>query len=135
MTRFPKGANRGTYWLFCPVLLGFLLVVAGCAIGGSDNPFVEGSNTDLYVLRVESQNSYDVEVYSVVSGRRTLLGTVQRNGLSYFEFEYPAGRILHVELETSFGDRYRVPSPPMQMGGRLELYVAGSLRRSVWGRR
>ena len=124
-------AIRGARRFFLPPLLAIPLVLGACATAAS-NPFEEATSLDLYVLRVESQNIYDVSIYLNPSRRRELLGTVQRNGLEYFEFEYPAGRLLHIELENTVGDRYRIPPPPLTVGGRLELYVSSTLRRSAY---
>jgi hypothetical protein len=110
----------------------FFLVLEGCATGRSSSPFDEATNLELYRLRVESRNTYEVSVYVNSSGRRQLLGTVSGNGLEYFEFEYPAARVLYIELESQLGDRYRVPPPPVTMVGRLELFIQSELRRSAF---
>ena len=120
--------------LLRPVLFLIFLVLEGCATAGSDNPFVEGSNMDVFLLRVESRNTYEVSVYVNPGGKRQLVGTVPANGLEFFEFEYPAGRPLNVELETRVGDRYRIPSPPFTGGGRLDLFINSDLRRSGFRR-
>jgi hypothetical protein len=125
-------AARDLIRFFRPAAIGFLFFLAGCATGGG-NPFVESTNVDAFRLRVESRNTYEVSVYLSVSGRRELVGTVPGNGLQYFEFEYPASRPLYIELETQLGDRYRVPPPPLSMGGLLDLYIYDELRRSVYG--
>lgn len=110
--------------------LVLLLVLQGCATGGSSNPFIDATNMDSFLLRVESRNSFDVSVYVNPAGRRELVGTVQANGLEFFEFQYPAGRPLNVELETRLGDRFRLPTLAFTGGGRLDLLIASELRRS-----
>jgi len=112
-----------------------VLLLAGCAAGGRGNPFVEATNTEHYSLRVESGNSFDVDIYVNPSGRRQLIGTIPGHGLEYFEFEYPAGRPLNVELEGRMGDRYRIPPILFPGGGRVELLVYEDLRRSGFIRR
>jgi hypothetical protein len=127
--RFPLALRSPSAGLFSVLLL------TGCALGGSSNPFVETSNTEAYLLRVESRNSFEVSVYIIPAGRRQLVGTVPGNGLEYFEFEYPAGRPLSVELEGRMGDRYRIPSILFPGGGRVDLLVYDDLRRSGFVRR
>ena len=116
-------------------LLFFLLALEGCVSAGSGNPFTENTNMDGYLLRVESRNTYEVSVFINPGGQRKLLGTVAANGLEFFEFEYPAGRSLNVELETRLGDRYRLPSAPFIGGGRVDLMVMNTLRNSGYLRR
>lgn len=122
---------------FRPALLGFVLVLAleGCASGGSGNPFDDAANLDLYNLRVQSRNLYDVSVYAVIKRRRHLIGVVSSNRLEFFEFEYPSGLPLMLELESEIGDRYRIPSFPFNGGGRVDLNVDNNLRRSGYVRR
>jgi hypothetical protein len=110
--------------------IGLIVVLGGCATAGSSNPFVDATNMDSFLLRVESRNSLDVSVYVSPAGRRELVGTVQANGLEFFEFQYPAGRPLNVELETRMGDRFRLPTLPFTGSGRLDLVIASELRRS-----
>ncbi|MCJ7627295.1 MAG: hypothetical protein MUO50_02795 [Longimicrobiales bacterium] len=85
---------------------------------------------DRFTLRVESRNTFDVSVYVSSAGKRQLVGTVSSNGLEFFEFEYPAGRPLNVELESRLGDRYRLPPLVFTGGGRLDLLISNELRRS-----
>ena len=129
MSGFRKEVLRQLQRSLRPGSLALLLVAGGCATGGG-NPFVEASNTEGYLLRVESQNTFEVSVYMNPSGRRELIGTVPANGLEFFEFEYPAGRPLNLELETRLGDRYRLPALPTPGGGRIDLVVGSELRRS-----
>jgi len=116
-------------------LLVLILVLEGCASAGSDNPFDEAANMEAYLLRVESRNTYEVSVFINPGGRRQLVGTVPGNGLEFFEFVYPAGRPLNVELETRLGDRYRLPATPFMGGGRVDLMVQNTLRNSQFLRR
>jgi len=113
-----------------PTALGLFLVLEGCAMGGSSNPFDEATNVDAFVLRVESRNTYEVSVYINPAGRRVLVGTVPGNGLEFMDFEYPSGRPINIELETRSGERYRLPPYPVTSGGRLDLYVNNTLRTS-----
>ncbi|MFH1764080.1 MAG: hypothetical protein ABIF09_07815 [Gemmatimonadota bacterium] len=130
-----KAAGRNLLRWLRPTVLGLLLVLEGCATGGSSNPFDEATNMDVFTLRVESRNTFDVSVYVNPAGKRQLVGTVSSNGLEFFEFEYPAGRPLNVELETRVGDRYRLPPLVFTGGGRLDLLVSSELRRSGFVRR
>jgi hypothetical protein len=120
---------------FRPGLFLLLLAVAGCASGGTDDPFSDTVNVDGFLLRVESSNTYEVEVYINPSGKRSLIGTVGASGLEFFEFEYPSGRPLNIELETRLGDRYRVPGFSFPGGGRVDMVVSNTLRNSGFVRR
>jgi len=128
-----KVAARNLLRFLRPAVLGFFLVLGGCATAGSRNPFAEATNMDVIILRVESRNTYEVSVYVSPAGRRQLVGTVPGNGLEFLEFEYPAGRPLNVELETRLGDRYRLPPFQFFGGGRVDLFVSNDLRRSAFG--
>ena len=134
MTESRLSGPRSLWRFLCPSALGFFLVLQGCAGFGSSNPFVEASNNDTFLLRVESRNTYEVSVYISPAGRRVLVGTVPGNGLEFLEFEYPAGRPINVELETRAGERYRLPPFPVTSGGRLNLYINSRLRSSGFGR-
>jgi hypothetical protein len=129
------GEQRFPSLFFLFFFLLFFLVLEGCASGQGSDPFSEAINRERFILRVESRNRYDVSVYVNPSGRRELLGTVSANGLEFFEFDYPSGRALFVELQTRLGDRYRVPSMPVLGGGRVDLMVYDDLRRSGFVRR
>lgn len=129
MAGVKSAVARHLRWAGRPGTLVLLLAAGACATGGG-NPFVESTNVDRYLLRVESQNTYEVSVYARPAGRRQLVGTVPGNGLEFFEFEYPAGRPLDLELETRLGDRYRLPALPTTGGGRIDLIVGSELRRS-----
>lgn len=122
-----RGLRSGLFLLF--------LAVAGCASGGADDPFSDTVNTDGFLLRVESSNTYEVEVYINPGGKRSQIGTVGASGLEFFEFEYPAGRPLYIELETRLGDRYRVPGISFPGGGRVDLVIRNTLRNSGFVRR
>ena len=52
-----------------------------------------------------------------------------------FEFEYPAGRPLYIELETRLGDRFRVPGISFPGGGRVDMIISSTLRNSGFVRR
>jgi hypothetical protein len=117
-----------------PGLFLFLFGLAGCASGGGD-PFAQSINTDGFLLRVESSNTYEVEVYINPGGKRQLIGTVPAHGLEFLEFEYPAGQPLYVELETRLGDRYRVPGVSFPGGGRVDMVISNTLRNSGFVRR
>jgi len=127
-----NAAVRVPLRFFRPAILGvvLLLPLVGCVSGGSGNPFDDSANLDWYNLRVQSRNLYDVSVYAVLKGRRHLIGVASPNRLEYFEFEYPSGLPLMVELESEIGDRYRIPSVPFIGGGRVNLLVSNELRRS-----
>jgi len=134
-----SGSNTATNhlvpWALGIALLLFVPMMEGCVSAASDNPFAEATNTDRFILRVESRNTYEVSVFVNPAGRRNLLGTVPGNGLEFFEFDYPAGRPLNVELETRIGDRYRLPAAPIFGGGRVDLVVMNTLRNSRFVRR
>ena len=117
-----------------PVFFFFFLILCGCATTSSGNPFSATADMDAFLMRVESQNSNEVSVYINPSGKRELLGTVPPRGLEFFEFSYPARSPLRVEVETSMGDRFRIPSPTLAGGGRLDLVVSNNLRRSAFRR-
>ncbi len=135
-----SGLNTDRGWnlrrLILPSVIGLFLLVQGCAAGGASNPFVQGAaDGDAYLLRVESRNSFEVEVYIRPTGERQLIGTVSPSGLEFFEFMYPRGRPLTVELQTRLGDRYRVPGMPFPGGGRVDLVVGSNIRQSGFVRR
>jgi catechol 2,3-dioxygenase-like lactoylglutathione lyase family enzyme len=114
---------------------GILLLLVGCASGSAGNPFSDYGNTDTFVLRVESRYIHQVSIYANPSGKRHLVGEVPANGLEFFDFEYPAGLPLNLELEGRMGDRYRMPATPFLGGGRVDLIIASELRRSEFVRR
>jgi hypothetical protein len=128
-----KGSNlaRGVV----PGLFLLLLALSGCASGGASDPFSQSINTDGFLLRVESRNTYEVEVYINPGGKRELIGTIPANGLEFLEFEYPAGQPLYIELETRLGDRYRVPGISFPGGGRVDMMISNTLRNSGFVRR
>ena len=135
-----SGSRKYRGWklgrLMGPAFIGLFLLVQGCAAGGTSNPFVEGAaDGDAYLLRVESRNSFEVEVYINTTGERELIGTVSPRGLEFFEFLYPRSRPLSVELQTRLGDRYRVPGVPFPGGGRVDLIVGTNIRQSGFVRR
>ena len=122
--------------LILPSVIGLVLLVQGCAAGGASNPFVQGAaDGDAFLLRVESQNSFEVEVYITPGGERQLIGTVPASGLEFFEFLYPRGRPLSIELQTRLGDRYRIQGVSFPGGGRVDLVVGSNIRQSGFVRR
>ena len=135
-----SGSRKDRGWtlraLFRPSFIGLFLLVQGCAAGGTDNPFTgTAADGDAYLLRVESRNTFEVEVYINITGERELIGTVSPRGLEFFEFLYPRGRPLSVELQTRLGDRYRVQGVPFPGGGRVDLIVGSNVRQSGFVRR
>ncbi|MFC1661443.1 hypothetical protein ACFL3S_08350 [Gemmatimonadota bacterium] len=118
----PRGAS-----LLCLCLAA---AGAGCAVGGSSNPFDESSRQETVVIRAENHNLHDATVYLRRGGRRQELGSVGARGFQFFEFPWPIGAPLDVEIELSVGERYRLPPFPLR-GGRLELTISSTLRRST----
>jgi len=81
MPGFAKIAHRQLLLPLLATLVGFSLLLTGCATGTGDNPFVAGGNTDRFILRAESRNYLDVSLYINTAGKRELLGTVSARGL------------------------------------------------------
>lgn len=114
---------------------GLFLFLAGCASSTRANPFSDAGRLDVYNLRVENRNLYEVSVYVVPRGRRALVGTVGPDRYDFLQFEYPQGLPLSVELENEIGDRYRIPGSVVMGGGRVDLIVSSNIRRSGFVRR
>ena len=114
---------------------GVCLLLAGCASSSRPSPFTDAGRLDVYNLRVENRNLYEVSVYVVPRGRRVLAGTVGPGRYDFLQFEYPQGLPLRVELENEIGDRYRIPGAAFSGGGRVDLIVSSNIRRSGFVRR
>jgi hypothetical protein len=121
---FPRG----------PALTGLFLILAGAGCGGGrtigDNPFDRSVNQEQVTLRVENQNLHDATIYLRTGGRRQELGTVSSRGVEFFDFPWPFGRPLDLEIELSVGERYRMSPYPLTSGHRLELLISSDLRQS-----
>jgi hypothetical protein len=112
--------------------LGALMVVEGCASGGgTENPFDGPLNTETVILEVRSQNRYDTEIYIVPGGRREHVATIPSGGFQVYEFQWPPGVPLIMELQLSVAGRHRLP--PFSFSGvdRLVLIVAPDLTKST----
>ena len=114
--------------------LGTLMVVEGCASGRSENPFQGSLNTETVTLQATNRNRYDAEIYIMPGGRRELLATIASGGFQVYEFQWPSGVPLSMELALEVGGRHRLP--PFTFGGvdRLVLTVATDITRSTLGR-
>ena len=114
--------------------LGALLLVEGCASGGTENPFDGPLSTETVILQVTNRNRYDVEIYISPGGRRELLATIASGGFQVYEFQWPPGVPLSMELALEAGGRHRLP--PFTFGGvdRLVLTVATDITRSTLSR-
>lgn len=123
-----RHAGRG------PFLAGLFLVLAvgGCAGGRAieDNPFDRTVGQVQFTLRVENQNIHDATIFLRTGGRRQELGVVRSRGVEFFDFPWPQGTPLDVEIELAVGERHRLPPYPFSGGGRLELTVSSNLRQS-----
>jgi hypothetical protein len=122
------------FWLSL-ALFSSAVSFSGCASGAAPNPFVDEWSTDVLSLRVVSRHSYNVSVFLSIGGRRRLLGEVRSNQWEYFEFGYPPGRALMLELESEIGETYRVPGTLIPGGRRVELLIPRNLRDSDYIRR
>ncbi|MBT8397182.1 MAG: hypothetical protein HKO65_18865 [Gemmatimonadetes bacterium] len=117
-------------------LLGSFLIFSGCSTGGSsENPFNQSTARDQWVLRVESRNSYETQLFIDLDGRRELLATLQPRTIQFVEFQYPLGRPLRLEVESFIGDRYRIPPGASIGGGRVDLIIFENIRRTTFVRR
>jgi len=111
--------------------LGAVLALEGCASGRTENPFQGSLSTETVVLQVTNQNRYDAEIYLRPGSRRELLATITSGGFQVYEFQWPPGVPLSMELELAVGGRHRLP--PFSFSGvdRLVLTVAPDLTRST----
>jgi hypothetical protein len=106
-----------------------ILATEACAGGGS-NPFDESSRQEILTLRVENQNLYDAVVFLRPGGKRQELGRVDARNVQFFDFPWPIGAPLDLEIELTVGERHRLLPKPLR-GGRVDLIIASDLRRSV----
>ena len=122
--------NHGARAAF-PVAIGALLFLEACASGTGENPFQGPIETDTVILQVVNQNRYDAEIYLRPRGRRELLATIHSGGLQVYDFQWPSGLPLSLELELTVGGRHRLP--PFSFSGvdRLVLTIAPDLNRST----
>lgn len=114
-----------------PVAIGALLFLEACASGRGDNPFQGPMNTDTVILQVVNQNRYDAEIYLRPRGRRELLATINSGGLQVYDFQWPSGVPLTLELELTVGGRHRLPPFSFSGADRLVLTIARDLNRST----
>jgi hypothetical protein len=128
--RSPKRQNSALGWKAGLLALSLALSSVGCLSGRSSNPFDESTRRETVILRAENRNLHDAILYLGRGTRRTELGTVSARGFQYFEFSWPFGVPLDLEIELAVGDRYRLPAFPLR-GGRLELTINATLRRST----
>lgn len=119
-----------------PVLaLGVLSIVAsftGCGGGRmADNPFQRAEAEETVILRVENRNTYDARIYVRPRGRRTHLATINGHDMQFYEFSWPSGMPLDLEVDLTVGGRFRPPPLIMTPGIRVNLFIAPEVRRSV----
>jgi hypothetical protein len=114
-----------------PFAIGVLLFLEACAGGTGKNPFQGPMETDTVILQVVNRNRYDAEIYLRPRGRRELLATIHSGGLQVYDFQWPSGLPLSLELELTVGGRHRLP--PFSFSGvdRLVLTIAPDLNRST----
>jgi len=127
-------ASRNVRWI--PVLalgvLSIVLSLTGC--GGrrmADNPFQRSETEETVILRVENRNMHDARIYVRPRGRRTHLATIEARDMRYYEFPWPGGMPLDLEVELTVGGRFRPPPLMMTPGIRVNLIIAPSVRRSI----
>ena len=111
-----------------------LLLVSACATGTSPSPFDARGTQDAISLRVENRNIHDATLLLLRGKERRELGKVRGGALQYFEFAWPAGLPLDMEIQLQVGERYRLPPFPYVGGGQIGLTVASELRRSAFAR-
>ena len=124
-----EGCGRRTHRWIGLLILSATAAGAGCVTGTASNPFDESTSQDVLVLRAENYNLHDATIYLRRGGRREALGEVGSRQYQFFQFGWPIGTPLDVEIELSVGDRYRLPAFVVR-GGRLELTISSTLRRS-----
>ncbi len=134
MSRTSTHANRHLTLALKLMALVLLLHVEACATTSAEGLPEELGPQEGVQIRVENLNDNDVEVFLHLSGDRNRLGRVTRGGLEFFDFEWPIGRPLDVEIVLTTGERFRVPPPNSTGGGQVYLTVASELRQSVIGR-
>lgn len=128
--RSPERHSFALGWKAGLLALSVALSGVGCLGGRSSNPFDESTRRETVILRAENRNLHDAILYLGRGTRRTELGTVSARGFQYFEFSWPVGVPLDLEIELTVGDRFRLPAFPLR-GGRLELTINATLRRST----
>ena len=131
MFRIPAPFKKGASGLLLPVIVGVLLLLEGCAGGRTENPFDGPIGTEPVILQVTNRNRYDAEIYLRRGNERDLLATIVSGGIQVYEFEWPRGVPLSMELELTVGGRHRLP--PLSFSGvdRLVLTIATDLTRST----
>jgi len=131
---FPTLSSTRPAAFVVTLALGGLLLVEGCVSGGTENPFDGPLSTETVILQVTNRNRYDVEIYISPGGRRELLATIASGGFQVYEFQWPPGVPLSMELALKVGGRHRLP--PFTFGGvdRLVLTVATDITRSTLSR-
>jgi hypothetical protein len=87
--------------------------------------------TETVILQVTNQNGYDAEIYLRPGNNRKLLATIRSGGFQVYEFQWPPGVPLSLELELSVGGRHRLPPFTFSGVDRLVLTVAADLTRST----
>mgnify|MGYP001821229985 CR=1 FL=1 len=130
----PRSPTRCTFHpatILGVVVFGGLLFLAGCAGRQSGNPFQGTLNTEPVILQATNQARYDVEIYIRPGGRRELLATLRSGGFQVYEFRWPSGVPLSMELEFVSGGRHRLPPFPFSGVERLVLTVATDITRST----
>lgn len=103
----------------------------GCVPGRASNPFDETTRYETVILRAENRNLHDAILYLGRGARRTELGPVSARALEFFEFTWPVGVPLDLEIELTVGERFRLPAFPLSGGLRLELTINATLSRST----
>ena len=132
MFRFPALFRTRPGRLILPAACGVFLLVEACAGSrGAENPFREGIGTETVILQVVNQNGYDAEIYLRPGTRRELLATIASGGFQIYEFQWPPGVPLSLELELSVGGRHRLPPLTFSGADRLQLTIAADLTRST----
>ena len=97
----------------------------------ADNPFQRSETEERVILRAENHNLSDARIFVRPRGRRTLLAEIRSRDQNFFEFPWPRGAPLDLEVELLTGGRYRPPPLPFNPGIRVELIIAPDVRRST----
>ncbi len=112
------------------------MLVLGCSTGRALNPFDRSQGLETIRLRVDNLNLHDALLVLQRDKERIELGTVQgQGGFRYFEFSWPEGRPVDLEIQLVVGDRFRLPPFPAGVTGQLQVVIAADLHRSVIRRR